>query len=274
MIEQLYYLTVIISILKIKMKLNYKVIGEGFPIVILHGLFGMLDNWQTIGKKLADNGYMVFLLDQRDHGKSPFTNAFNYKILASDLAQFMEENWLYNAHIIGHSMGGKTAMQFCFDYESMVEKLIIVDVWNNKYKGGHEVIFKAINDINTETIENRDEIYTHLKNYNLDEGTVQFLLKNITRKKEGGYEWKMNVPLLENSYQNILNAVGDDNQTTEKETLFIRGGNSNYVLEEDFEKITKQFINAQFVTIPEAGHWVHADKPFELLNAILSFLEK
>ncbi len=254
------------------MKLNYKIIGEGFPIVVLHGLFGMLDNWQSFGKKLADHGYMVYLIDQRDHGKSPFTNAFNYKILAEDLAVFMQENWLYNAHIIGHSMGGKTAMQFCFDYEDMVAKLVVVDVWNKVYKAGHEVIFQAIRDLDVDNTENRDDIYVHLKKYGLDEVTTQFLLKNINRKKEGGYEWKMNIALLESSYNNILTKVGEENQTTDKKTLFIRGGDSNYILEPDFANIHRQFTNAQIATITHAGHWVHADKPTELLNAILAFL--
>jgi esterase len=256
------------------MQLNYKVIGEGFPIVILHGLFGMLDNWQSIGKKLADQGYMVYLLDQRDHGKSPFTSAFNYKILADDLAHFMHENWLYKAHIVGHSMGGKTAMQFCFDNEDMVAKLIIVDVWNKTYKGGHEIIFDAMRTIDIGTTESRDVIYNHLKNYALDEGTVQFLLKNISRKKESGYEWKMNLPLLESAYQNILSNVGEDNQVTNVDALFIRGANSAYIKDEDFADVKKQFVNASIITIPNAGHWVHADQPALLLNAILEFIKQ
>jgi esterase len=256
----------------LKMKLNHKIIGEGFPIVVLHGLFGMLDNWQSIGKKLAENGFMVYLIDQRDHGKSPFTNTFDYPTLANDLANFMEENWIYNAHIMGHSMGGKTAMQFCFDYPDMVSKMIVVDVWNKNYLGGHEIIFQAIEDIDVSIVENRDDIYQHLLKYNLDEGTIQFLLKNIQRKKDHGYEWKMNVPLLKSSYKNILNKVGEDNQKADKETLFIRGGNSEYILPENFPSIEFQFANSKIITIENAGHWVHADKPNELLEIVLKFL--
>ena len=108
--------------------LNYKILGEGPPIIILHGLFGMLDNWQSFGKKLSENGYMAILLDQRDHGKSPFTTDFNYSLLSEDLYQFMESNWIYCSSILGHSMGGKTAMKFAIDHEDHVEKLILVDI--------------------------------------------------------------------------------------------------------------------------------------------------
>jgi pimeloyl-ACP methyl ester carboxylesterase len=256
----------------LRIELNYKVIGEGFPIIILHGLFGMLDNWQTIGKKIADAGYMVYLIDQRDHGKSPFTTEFNYKILAEDLYQFMEENWLYKAHLIGHSMGGKAVMQFAFDHEEMIEKLVVVDVCNKKYKGGHELIFKAIKEIDVHITENRDIIYQHLKSYDLDEGTVQFLLKNLQRKKERGYEWKMNVDLLEQNYEYILGSVGQSDQICNVDTLFIRGGESNYIKKDDYTNIKLQFPSSYIDTIEEAGHWVHADKPTELLNLVLNFL--
>ncbi len=255
------------------MKLNHKVIGEGFPIVILHGLFGMLDNWQTIGKRLADNGYMVYLIDQRDHGKSPFTNEFSYQILADDLHDFMEENWLYKAHIMGHSMGGKTIMQFSFDHSDFIEKMVVVDVCNTAYKGGHEIIFQAIDEIDVANTNNRENVYNHLLQYKLDEGTTQFLLKNLQRKKESGYEWKMNVRLLKENYANILTSVGNVNDTTEAKTLFIRGENSDYIKEENYAAIHKQFTNAAITTIADAGHWVHADQPEKLLQEVLTFFK-
>ena len=253
------------------MHLNFKVFGEGFPVVILHGLFGMLDNWQSFGKKLAERGYMVYLIDQRDHGKSPFTSAFNYQLLSDDLALFMEQNWLYKAHVIGHSMGGKTAMQFAFDHSDFVQKMVIVDICNKKYAGGHEIIFNAIKSLKSETIGGREEAYEHFKFHGLDESSIQFLLKNLQRKKEGGYEWKMNYMLLERAYDAILSSVGTNNQHFDKETLFVKGENSDYITDSDKNNIMVQFPNASIVTIPNAGHWVHADQSEVLLEKVINF---
>lgn len=258
-------------------KLNYKVLVDGseknIPIVILHGLFGMLDNWQTIGKRLADAGYRVYLIDQRDHGRSPFTDEFNYSILANDLLAFLDEHSLFKIHLIGHSMGGKTAMQFAFDHPLYIDKMTIIDIWNKAYKGGHETIFQAIASLNLDTIGNRNDIYNYLISYHLDEATVQFLLKNLQRKPEGGYEWKMNYKLLQHSYESILGAVGIPNAVCDVDTLFVRGGGSSYIKQTDYDDILKQFDNASFVEIPEAGHWVHAEKPAELTTSLLSFFD-
>ena len=253
--------------------LNHKIIGEGFPVIILHGLFGMLDNWQTIGKKLAEEGYMAILIDQRDHGKSPHTTAFHYDLLAEDLLHFTEENWIYKAHILGHSMGGKSAMKFAFLHEDKVEKLIVVDVMNKQYIGGHEDVIAAIDSLNAEETENREGIYAHLHSYGLEEGIIQFLLKNLSRKKEGGYEWKMNFPLLRSSYHNILLPIADSNDICYSDTLFVRGANSNYIMDIDFADIKKQFPNSTISTIKDAGHWVHADKPQEFFDAVKKFLK-
>ncbi len=256
------------------MELNHKVIGEGHPVIILHGLFGMLDNWQTIGKKIAAEGYMVFLVDQRDHGKSPFTQQFDYPTLAADLAAFMEQNWIYKAHIIGHSMGGKTAMQLAFDHGDNIDKLVVVDICNKTYPGGHEEIFKAIRDVQADQKEDRQEIYDFLKSRLHDEGTIQFLLKNLQRKKEGGYDWKMNYPLLESSYLAILDKVGNATSHFDKQTLFVKGERSPYILPTDESLIHSQFPHSQLVSIENAGHWVHADQPEVFTQLVLQFLNQ
>lgn len=256
------------------MQLNHKIIGEGFPTIILHGLFGMLDNWQSIGKKLADDGFMVILIDQRDHGKSPHTTAFSYELLAADLLTFMEENWIYKANIIGHSMGGKTAMRFAFEHGNMIEKLVVVDVMNKLYAGGHEEVIKAIDALDVTNVDNRDNIYQHLLQYKLDEGTIQFLMKNLARKKEGGYEWKMNFQLLKSSYQNILKPIADRNEISEVKTLFVRGENSNYITTENIDEIKLQFPNSSIETITQAGHWVHADQPMDFYSVVKKFLNR
>jgi esterase len=255
-------------------KLNYKVLGEDqkdIPKVILHGLFGMLDNWQSIGKQLAESGYKVYLVDQRDHGRSPFTDEFSYPILANDLLAFLDEHDLFKIHLIGHSMGGKTAMQFALDHPFYLEKLIVIDIWNKTYKGGHEAVFNAIETLDINKVDNRNDIYLHLISHQLDEGTAQFLLKNLQRKSEGGYEWKMNYKLLAECYQAILGSVGDPSSTSETDALFVRGGESNYIKVTEYDDILKQFHNASFAEIAGAGHWVHADKPAELLKTMISF---
>lgn len=251
-------------------KLNFKTFGSGDPIIILHGLFGMLDNWQTIAKKLSED-YMVYLVDLRDHGKSEHTDDFNYSLLAQDIAEFMEAEWIHESYVIGHSMGGKTALQLVNDYPDLVKKLIIVDIGIKSYKGGHEVILDALRSVPIDIVESRKEVEKHLAQYIEEPGIRLFLMKNLTRNKEGGYRWKMNLNLLIKHYQEILAGItfGD---VVETPTLFIRGGKSGYILNEDVEELSSHFNDMNLVTIEDAGHWVHAEKPNELLSAINSFL--
>lgn len=260
--------------MQIEMELNHKVLGEGFPVIILHGLFGMLDNWQSVAKKIAAEGFMVYLIDQRDHGKSPFTDRFDYPTLAQDLATFMEQNWIYKAHLIGHSMGGKTVMQFAFDHGDMVEKMVVVDICNRAYVGGHEEILEAIRMVDAENRQDRQEIYDFLKDRLKNEGVVQFLLKNLQRKKEGGYEWKMNIALLEQSYPHILEKVNSSHPLFEGPGLFIKGEYSSYIQDEDLAAIQTEFPNSAVETIDGAGHWVHADQPELFTQKVIQFLSK
>ncbi|MFZ1786997.1 MAG: alpha/beta fold hydrolase [Saprospiraceae bacterium] len=254
-------------------ELNYKTFGEGMPVIFLHGLFGMLDNWQTFAKKMADEGYMVFLLDQRDHGKSPHTEAFTYELLSEDLANFLNTQWIHKAIIIGHSMGGKTALTFARDHEDVVEKLILIDVAPKKYNGGHESIFQALLGIDLQSFDDRNEIYDHLKKQISDEGTLLFLMKNISRKKEGSFEYKMNLKLLHENYPNIMSEVSF-NHPVDVPTLFVAGGQSDYILPEDTEKIKEVFTDVQFAVIDGASHWVHADKPNELFDVVMKFIRE
>lgn len=252
------------------MQLNHKILGQGEPLIILHGLFGMLDNWHTMAKKLAEH-YMVILVDQRDHGKSPHTDAFTYPLLAEDLRSFMEENWIYEASIIGHSMGGKTAMQFASCYPDMVEKLIVIDIAPVIYKPSHDGIFDALMEVDLKTIEDRREVYDELIKKLKIPGVVQFLMKNLSRNKEGGYSWKMNLPLLFNNYENIL-GFPIENKEYDGPSLFIKGDRSDYILPEFEAKIKALFPKSGILTIPDAGHWVHADQADALFREISLFL--
>lgn len=252
-------------------QLNHRIIGKGKPIIILHGLFGMLDNWLTIARRLEAAGYMSILVDQRDHGRSDHTNDFNYSLLSQDLFDFMESNWIHESIILGHSMGGKTAMQFAAEHESMVDKLIVVDMGPKRYAGGHNDIFDALFAVNLESIQSREEAEMQLALKIREPEVVQFLMKNLSRTKEGMYAWKMNLSLLYEKYDQILAPVNIPSPCL-VDALFIRGRKSDYIRDEDFAEICTKFPNAQIHTIEEAGHWVHADRPDELFNRIIDFI--
>lgn len=252
------------------MELNYKQFGQGEPIIILHGLFGTLDNWQSIAKQLAEH-YMVYIIDQRNHGKSPHSEAFSYQILADDLKHFMESKWIYKATIIGHSMGGKTAMRFALDYPDMVEKLVVVDIAPKAYKGGHQTIFEAMFGLDLDTLTDRKTIDEQLKIKIPEDGVRLFLMKNLTREKDGRYRWKMNLPVLYAEYQAILSEIQSD-ETFDKTTLFIRGENSNYIKDDDILDIQDLFPMMQLATVENAGHWVHAENPQSFFDKLMTFL--
>jgi pimeloyl-ACP methyl ester carboxylesterase len=251
------------------MELNYKQFGQGEPIIILHGLFGTLDNWQTIAKRLAKN-YMVYIIDQRNHGKSPHSDEFSYPILADDLKHFMESKWMYKANIIGHSMGGKTAMQFALMYPDMVEKLVIVDIAPKAYRGGHQDIFEAMLGLDLDNLTDRQAIDEQLKIKIPEDGVRLFLMKNLAREKDGGYRWKMNLSVLYKEYQAILAKV-DSEDTFDEATLFIRGENSKYIKDDDVLDIQDLFPMMQLQTVEKAGHWVHAENPKSFLVKLNDF---
>ena len=253
------------------MKLNFKTYGEGDPVIILHGLFGMLDNWQTIARSLAENN-MVFLVDQRNHGKSPHFDEHNYKLMAEDLAAFMEDNWIHEASLIGHSMGGKTVMQFAADHEDMVEKLVVIDIAPKQSVRGHDEILAALTALELDNVDKRSEAEEMLGQSIKDRGVMQFLLKNLTRKKEGGYRWKMNLPVLAEQYERILDPIVYDHPF-EGPTLFLKGENSRHINSDDEIMIKEMYSDVSIKQIDGAGHWVHADNPNDTKEALKQFLK-
>ncbi|MEZ5041098.1 MAG: alpha/beta fold hydrolase [Saprospiraceae bacterium] len=253
------------------MQLNFKTFGEGHPLIILHGLFGTLDNWQTLAKQLSDS-FMVYIIDQRNHGRSPHVDQIDYPSMANDLREFMEANWIYEAHLLGHSMGGKTAMQFAVDFPEMVNKLVVVDIAPKTYEAGHDAIFQALMSIDLSAIDNRTAAEEAFLQLITDKGITQFLLKNLSRNKEtGGYQWKMNLPVIYRDYPKIIAGL-TSHDTFAGDTLFIRGGNSDYILDSDESEIKKYFPTAEIKTVAGAGHWVHAEAPGELLAMLRMFL--
>ena len=251
--------------------LNYKKFGEGKSVIILHGLFGMLDNWKSFARKLSSH-FEVFIIDQRDHGKSPHTDTFDYTTLAEDINQFIVRHNINPYALIGHSMGGKTAMQFVNDHPGAVNKLIVVDIGPNKNPENHQTIFKALKSIPVDQIESRSEAEEILEKF-IDEQSIRlFLMKNLSRTPEGGYKWKMNLDLLISNYSNILAEI-PFYYPIDIPTLFVKGGQSKYIDEENIDKIHDVFLHHEIFEFPDAGHWVHAEKPDELLDKTRLFLD-
>lgn len=250
------------------MKLFHRVLGEGQPLLILHGLFGNSDNWQTHAKKLAEY-YQVILIDQRNHGHSDWSDDFSYDILAEDLHELVEELGLRKIILLGHSMGGKTVMRYAQLYPETIDKLIVVDMGVKAYPPHHTDILAGLNKVDLNVVKTRGEVEQILLPYIPVDGTRQFLLKNLYWKEKGQLAWRMNIPVLEREMPEILSALPADSVLLP--TLFIRGEKSNYVLDEDFDELEDQFPDSTVVTIPNAGHWVHAEAPEAFVNAVLEF---
>jgi pimeloyl-ACP methyl ester carboxylesterase len=250
------------------MKLHVREMGEGFPLVILHGLFGFSDNWQTHAKKLAAY-YRVVLVDLRNHGHSPWSDEFSYKLMVNDLKELVDDLGIQKMHLLGHSMGGKVAMLFAQQYTKSIDKLLVVDIGIKAYPMHHQHILAGMHAIDLNTITARSQAESILKEHIDSDGVRQFLLKNLYWKDKGQLAWRMNVDVLEREMPEILAALPE--KETFVPTLFIRGALSNYILDEDFSAIEEVFPEAEFVTIDHAGHWVHAEAPEEFIDAVLSF---
>ena len=255
------------------MNLHSQIVGEGRPVVILHGFLGMGDNWKSLALSMAQKGNQVHLVDQRNHGRSFHHAAFNYELLTQDLKAYLDQQGLERIILLGHSMGGKTAIQFAVDFPDMLDKLVVVDIAPKKYKGGHQTIFEALLSVNLEQVQDRKEVETQLSKYIDDVGVRLFLMKNLSRKKEGGFAWKMNLQEIYMNYSNILDEIIID-PAVSNETLFVNGGKSAYVSLEDQAFIKTCFTQVQFQTIEDAGHWVHAEQPQALIHCLNSFLDQ
>src|SRR5690554_6015960 len=250
------------------MELNYKKYGEGKAFIILHGLFGSSDNWHTHGKKLADY-FEVYMVDQRNHGDSDWSDEFSYDLMAEDLHEFIQKHDLKEIILMGHSMGGKTAMRYAQLYPESIDKLIVVDMGVKEYPITHDGIIEGLKSLDLKTIESRGEANKALSEYILNSAIRQFLLKNLNREGQNDFSWKINLPVLEEKLPEVVRALPV--KETMIETLFISGGQSDYVLPEDQDNIRKYFPLADFYTIERAGHWIHAEAPEEFMEEVLGF---
>lgn len=251
------------------MKLNFRQAGEGKPLIILHGLFGSGDNWVTVTKPLAEH-YHVYVLDQRNHGRSPHSPVHSYLSMADDLLEFISDNKIENPYILGHSMGGKTAMQLALNHSDKLEKLVVVDISPRYYKPHHQDVISGLSAVDLENIKSREEAETAMLPYLAELGVRQFLLKNLYRSESGGFAWRMNLDAIVGQIENI--GMENKGGPFTKPTLFLRGENSNYIQEKDHEIIKKLFPNSNIQTIAGAGHWVQAEKPREFVEAVVTFL--
>ncbi len=250
------------------MKLYHRELGEGKPMMILHGLFGYSDNWQTHAKKLAEY-YRVILVDLRNHGRSDWSDDFSYEIMADDVLELCNDLGLEELILVGHSMGGKVAMHVAAKNEDLLEKLVIVDMGTKEYPMHHDHILEGINAVTLDNVSARSEAEKQMEPFIESEGIKQFLLKNLYWKEKGQLSWRMNVQVLEREMAKILGAFQADEILTP--TLFIRGAMSNYILDEDISSLELQFPDIEMETIENAGHWVHAEAPNEFLEALLGF---
>lgn len=214
--------------------------------------------------------YHVWVVDQRNHGQSPHSTEFNYNVLSNDILDFIQEHRIEKPVILGHSMGGKAAMNFSLAHPDKLDKLIVVDIAPKAYDVRHDHIVEALKAVPIETVQSRQEANEALAPHISSEAVRQFLLKNLLRKPEGGFGWRINLPVIDQSLEMISGGLVNDG-IFEKKTLFIRGSKSDYILDEDREAIKKIFPNSTMVTM-ETGHWVQAEKPEEFVRVVLSFL--
>jgi len=254
------------------MLLHSKILGEGTPLVILHGFLGMSDNWKTLGTKFAENGFQVHLVDQRNHGRSFHSDDFSYQHMANDLLYYSDHYQLENIHLIGHSMGGKTAMLFATNYEAKIEKLLVADIGPKEYPSHHQEILNGLSALDFDVITSRKEADLSLSKYIEDQGTRMFLLKNIYRNDKNGLGLRINLEVLSKSAKDIGEGLPNGSIFHGK-TLFLRGDKSGYIAPTDTTLIKLHFPDASIDTVSNAGHWLHAENPLEFYDKALNFLK-
>ena len=253
------------------MLLHSNIIGEGKPFVILHGFLGMSDNWKTLGSQFSEKGFQVHLVDQRNHGRSFHEEEFNYEVLAEDLKHYCEANKLFEIVLLGHSMGGKTAMLFATLYPEIVSKLLVADISPRFYPVHHDAILTGLSALNFDIIKSRGEAEEILSNYVSDFGTRQFLLKNLYWVEKGQLGLRVNLEVLKKEVSEVGESLPSYSRF-EKDTLFLRGDRSEYIGVEDERIILNHFPKAEITTISNAGHWLHAENPKDFFEVVINFV--
>lgn len=251
--------------------LHSKILGSGRPLIILHGFLGMSDNWKSLGSQFAEAGFQVHLVDQRNHGRSFWSDRFDYPTLAEDLRQYMDHHKIIRTALLGHSMGGKTAMLFACMFPERVLRLLVTDIAPKYYPPHHKWIIDALNALPAGRIETRNQADALLSESIKDWGIRQFLLKNLHWVKPGQLGFRMNLPVLSQSME-AIGAPLPSGARYEGPVLFLRGGKSPYIADGDLPGIREHFPQATLETLPGAGHWLHAEKPAEFFRLSLEFM--
>lgn len=246
--------------------------GQGKPLLIIHGFLGMSDNWKSFGSLYAAEGFQVHILDLRNHGKSFHSDDFSYEVMAQDVLEYCQENNLEKVSIIGHSMGGKVAMLFATTYPERVDKLIVADIGPKYYAPHHQEILAGLNAVDFSQKPDRAQVEVTLYPYIPDFGTRQFLMKSLYWKEPGQLAYRFNLAVF-NAKIEVIGTALPVSAYFENPTLFIRGGNSKYILDSDLPEIKKHFPNFELATIPNVGHWLHAENPKMFFEETAKFLK-
>lgn len=253
------------------MRLFFQEEGQGAPLIVLHGLFGSLDNWHTLSRAFAPH-FKVFALDLRNHGRSPHSEIFHYETMANDVREFFDDQGLPAAFVIGHSMGGKTAMRLALDHPVLIRRLVIVDIAPKEYPGHHDEILDALTGLDLHEFLARKEIDAALSGAIPNMATRQFLLKNLKRDENGKFGWKMNLEVIRKNY-NEMNSPVESVTPFTKPTLFLRSTTSGYIGSEDYPMMRRLFPNLT-VTDLDVGHWIHAEAPERFAAIVLDFFNQ
>jgi esterase len=264
------------------MKLFYRKFGDGPPLIILHGLYGSSDNWVTIAKQLGDS-FTVYLPDQRNHGQSPHSEIHDYDSMRDDLHELVTDLKLKKFFLAGHSMGGKTAIAYAVKWPGMINGLVVADI--SPFSGEktklpvynqHLTILKTILSINISSIRSRGEAESLLLDKISSEKIRAIILKNLQRNAGDRFSWKMNPGSLYRNIDNIMAGIdlseGFSEPVTGFPVLFLKGSNSDYISSSDMDQIKKVLPTAELIEIKGAGHWIHADKPDEVIKWIRKIL--
>lgn len=253
------------------MRLGFSIQGQGFPILIIHGFLGSSDNWRSLSKQLG-RYYKVFALDLRNHGHSPHDRVMSYSAMAEDVRELLDNEGLSAAHLIGHSIGGKVAMQLAVNHPDRISKLVAVDIAPKAYPPSHRSMLTALARLDLSQLKSLAEVDGALTAEIPEAALRQFLMKNLTRQPQSGFRWRINLPALIDGYDDLLLPIAAG-RPFDKPVYFIRGGRSNYIRDDDMVLIKAMFPQARMATIEGAGHWVHADAPSEFLKLVIAFLE-
>lgn len=241
------------------------------PVIVLHGLLGSSRNWQAIGKRMAER-FRLCALDLRNHGDAPHADSMRFDEMAADLRAWMDANDMDAPHIVGHSLGGKVAMQFAIQNPTRLRSLTVIDISPRAYKPRWQKEFALLRALPIASLTSRREAEAFLETDIRDWAFRQFLLANLERKPEGGFRWRVNLPLLEANLPHFFAQVPADGCAWHGPTLFIRGALSRFLDPDELPWLRSFFPTARLLSIPEAGHNVHFDKPEAFIDALTRFL--